>query len=241
MCGRFARRSTQEVLADWFGVEPGPDAEESAAFVPTFNAAPQTMQPVVRLNPDSGQREFAMLRWGLVPSWAKDQKCGFTMINARAEEAAKKPAFRESMKKRRCIVPADAFYEWHRINSKSRQPFAFGLQSGEPYALAALWELWKPKEGERLETFTILTTDPNELMEPVHDRMPVILEPRDYDRWLEPGDSQQLPLDLLRPIPATRMKKWRVSDRIGNVRNNEAGLLDEVREVHEGPAQGTLF
>jgi putative SOS response-associated peptidase YedK len=228
------------VLADWFGVDPGPDAEETQ-FVPTFNAAPQTLQPVVRLNRDSGRREFAMQRWGLVPSWAKDQKCGFTMINARAEDAAQKSAFREAMKKRRCLVPADAFYEWQRMNSKGKQPFAFAMQSGEPYALAGLWERWKPKDGEPLETFTILTTDPNELMEPVHDRMPVIVEPRDYERWLEQGDPQRPPLDLLRPFATEKMKKWRVSARVGNVRNNDVDLLKEVREEREEPAQGSLF
>jgi putative SOS response-associated peptidase YedK len=161
------------------------------------------------------------------------------MINARAEEAAQKPAFREAMKKRRCLIPADAFYEWQRLNAKNRAPFAFAMRNSEPYALAALWEHWCPKDGPPLETFAILTTDPNELMEPVHDRMPVILERRDYDRWLEPGDPQQLPLDLLKPFPAEKMKKWRVSDRVGNVRNNDPTLLEEERDPE--PAQGNLL
>jgi putative SOS response-associated peptidase YedK len=187
MCGRFARKSTQEVLADWFGVE----LEDMPWFAPSYNAAPQSMQPIVRLNRDSGKREFAQLRWGLVPFWAKDAKFGFTTINARAEEVASKPAYRDALKKRRCLVPADAFYEWQRPSSakgnKTKHPFAFALKSGEPYAMAGLWERWQPKEGEALETFTILTTDSNELMEPVHNRMPVVLEQRDYDRWLGPG------------------------------------------------------
>jgi len=118
---------------------------------------------------------------------AKDPKFGYSTINARAEEVATKPAYREALKKRRCLVPADAFYEWRRIDKKTKHPFAFALKSGEPYAMAGLWERWQPKEGEPLETFTILTTDPNELMEPVHNRMPVILAADDYDRWLEPG------------------------------------------------------
>lgn len=237
MCGRFARRSTQEVLADWFGVELESEPEEGeVAFAPTFNAAPQTMQPVVRLNRDTGAREFALLRWGLVPAWAKDEKCGFTMINARAEEAAEKPAFREALRKRRCLVPADAFYEWQRLDPRRRVPYAFAMESGEPYALAGLWERWRAKEGRPLETFTILTTDPNGLMEPVHDRMPVIVERPDYGRWL---DEERAPVELLRPIPAGKMKKWRVSERVGNVRNNEAELLEEVKA--EEPAQGKLF
>src|SRR5580658_7018879 len=221
MCGRFARRSTQEVLADWFGVE----LEDMPWFTPTYNAAPQSAQPVVRLNRDSGRREFAQLRWGLVPFWAKDAKFGYSTINARAEEAAAKPAFREALKKRRCLVPADAFYEWMKPNAKLKTPYAIALTSGEPCALAGLWESWRPPEGPPLETFTILTTDPNEVTEPFHNRMPVILEPKDYDRWLDPGDPSRPPIDLLRPYPADRMHAWPVSDRVGNVRNNDPALL----------------
>jgi putative SOS response-associated peptidase YedK len=204
-------------------------------FSPTYNAAPQSVQPVVRLNRDSGQREFAQMRWGLVPFWAKDPKFGYSTINARAEEVVSKPAYREALKKRRCLVPADAFYEWQRVDKKTRHPFAFALKSSEPYAMAGLWERWRPKEGEPsepLETFTILTTDPNDLMEPVHNRMPVILAAKDYNRWLDSdadnsGDPAQPPLDLLRPFPAEKMVSWPVSDRVGNVRNNDPQLLEE--------------
>lgn len=227
MCGRFARRSTQEVLADWFGVEP----EDMPFFAPTFNAAPQSTQPVVRLNADTGKREFTLMRWGLVPFWAKDQKLGLSTINARAEEAASKPAFREAMKKRRCLIPADAFYEWQRpqpgADLKTRRPFAFALANDEPYAFAGLWERWKPIEGPVLETFTILTTDPNEVAEKVHNRMPVILDPRDYDRWMQPGDPSRPPIDLLRPYAAEKMRLWPVNSRVGNVRNNDPQLLEE--------------
>jgi putative SOS response-associated peptidase YedK len=223
MCGRFARRSTQQVLADWFGV----DLEDMPWFAPDYNVAPQSTQPVVRLNGSTGEREFALMRWGLVPFWAKDAKVGYSTINARAEEVATKPIYREAFKQRRCLIPADAFYEWQKIGAKSRLPFAFALQSGEPYAFAGLWERWKPREGEPLETFTILTTDPNELAEPVHNRMPVILEPRDYQRWMNPGDPARPPVDLLRPFPAEKMRSWTVSDRVGNVRNNDPELLAE--------------
>ncbi|MGA2848429.1 MAG: SOS response-associated peptidase [Terracidiphilus sp.] len=224
MCGRFARRSTQEVLADWFGVE----LEDMPWFAPSFNVAPQSVQPIVRLNRDSGDREFALLRWGLVPFWAKDAKFGYSTINARAEEAASKPAFREALKKRRCLVPADAFYEWMKPNAKLKIPYAIALTSGELCALAGLWESWRPREGPPLETFTILTTDPNEVTEPFHNRMPVILEPRDYDRWLDPGDPARPPVDLLRPFPSEQMRAWPVSDRVGNVRNNDPALLEPV-------------
>lgn len=224
MCGRFARKSTQEVLAEWLGV----DLEEMPWFAPSYNVAPQTAQPVVRLNRDTGKREISLLRWGLVPFWARDAKIGYNTINARAEEAAARPAFREAMKKRRCLVPADAFYEWQRLDPRTKQPFAVALKSGKPFAFAGLWESWRPKAGEPLETFTILTTDANELMEPIHDRMPVILQPKDYDRWLDPGDPARPPVDLLRPYTAEPMLAWPVSQRVGNVRNNDAELLERV-------------
>jgi len=202
-------------------------------FAATYNAAPQSAQPVLRLNRDSGHREFAQLRWGLVPFWANDAKLGYSTIHARAEEVASKPAYREALKKRRCLVPADAFYEWQRIDKKTKRPFAFALKSGEPFAMAGLWDRWQPKEGVALETFTILTTDPNELMEPIHHRMPVILEARDYLRWLDPGDPSQPPIDLLRPFAAEKMAVWPVSDRLGNVRNNDPQLLEEPRAPGE--------
>jgi len=224
MCGRFARRSTQEVLADWFGVE----LEDMPWFAPTFNATPQSTQPVVRLNRDSSGREFALMRWGLVPFWAKDPKFGYSTFNARAEEVPTKPAYREALKKRRCLVPADAFYEWQRLDKKNKQPYAIALKSGEPYAFAGLWETWKPQAGSPLETFTILTTDPNELMQPIHNRMPVILEPQDHERWLDPGDPARPPVDLLRPYPAEKMQAWQVSQRVGNVRNNDTDLLAQA-------------
>jgi putative SOS response-associated peptidase YedK len=222
MCGRFARKSTQEVLADWFGVE----LEDMPWFAPSYNVAPQSFQPVVRLDRDSGKRAISLLRWVLVPFWSKEAKIGYSTINARAEEAASKPALREALKKRRCLVPADLYYEWQRPDPKTKRPFAIALKSGEPRAFAGLWESWRPKDGDPLETFTILTTGPNEIMEPIHNRMPVILEPKDYDRWLDAGDPIRPPVDLLRPYAAERIKAWPVSDRVGNVRNNGPELLD---------------
>jgi putative SOS response-associated peptidase YedK len=128
MCRRFARRSTREVLAEWFGV----DLEDAPPFAPSYNVAPQSVQPVVRLGRDDSKPEFALLRWGLVPFWAKDAKIGYSTINARSEEVASKPAFRDALHKRRCLVPADAFYEWERSDPKNKRPFAFALKSGEP-------------------------------------------------------------------------------------------------------------
>jgi putative SOS response-associated peptidase YedK len=219
------RKSTVETLAGWFDV----GLEGIPFFASSYNIAPQSVQPVVRLNPGSGSREFAMQRWGLVPFWAKDAKLGYSTFNARAEEAARKPAFREALKKRRCLVPVDAFYEWQKIDAKTKQPFAIALKSGDPFAFAGLWESWQPVEGPPLETFTILTTSPNEIMKPIHNRMPVIVEPGDYARWLAPGDLAKPPVELLRPFPTEKMRAWPVSNRVGNVRNNDSELIDRIQ------------
>jgi putative SOS response-associated peptidase YedK len=219
------RKSTTELLAGWFDV----GLEGIPFFASSYNIAPQSVQPMVRLNPGSGNREFVLQRWGLVPFWARDAKLGYSTFNARSEEAARKPAFREALKKRRCLVPADAFYEWQKIDAKTKQPFALALNSGEPFAFAGLWESWQPTQGPPLESFAILTTGPNEIMKPIHNRMPIILEPGDYARWLEPGDPAKPPVDLLRPFPAEKMRAWPVSSRVGNVRNNDPELIDRIQ------------
>ncbi len=237
MCGRFARRSTQVVLADWFGVDP----EDLPWFGPSYNAAPQSVQPVVRLNRDTGAREFALLRWGLIPFWAREPKIAYSTINARAEEVAAKPAFREAFKRRRCLVPADAFYEWQRITARRKLPYAFGLKTGEPYALAGLWERWQPRESAPVESFAIVTTEANELMRPVHDRMPVILDRRDYNRWLDADDPLRLPIDLLRPFAAEKMAAWRVDSRVGNVRNDDPTLLEPLAGGEAASPDGSLL
>jgi putative SOS response-associated peptidase YedK len=184
---------------------------------------------VVRISRDSGERELTLMRWGLVPYWAKDAKVGFSSINAKAETLSTSPAFREAFQRRRCLVPADWFYEWQKIDAKTKQPLAIALKDGALFALAGLWESWKDKAtGLRLETYTIITTDPNELMEPLHNRMPVILAPQDYERWLAPVDPAHLPVDLLRPYPANGMTAWKVSKAVGNVKNNDPSLIASV-------------
>lgn len=221
MCGRYVRRSTKKIIGDWFGVDP----EHMPEFGPGFNIAPQTFQPVVRLSRETGEREIVLMRWGLVPFWSRDARDGAKRINARSESIATNASFREAIKQRRCLVPADLFYEWQKIGTKIKQPFAIGMADESPYAFAGLWEGWKETDGSRLESFTIITTDPNAVLEPLHDRMPVILEPKDYDRWLGPTDANALPLDLLRPFPAERMKTWKANSRVGNVRNDDEQLL----------------
>jgi putative SOS response-associated peptidase YedK len=154
----------------------------------------------VRLNGETGERELTTMRWGLVPYWSKDGKASFSTINAKSETVATSPAFREAWKTRRCLVPVDWFYEWQKLDEKTKQPYAIAMKGDGMFAFAGLWEKWKDKTtGQVLRTYTILTTDPNELMEPIHNRMPVIIPPKDYERWMASTDPAHLPIDLLRP------------------------------------------
>jgi putative SOS response-associated peptidase YedK len=231
VCGRYVRKSTRREIARWF------EAEDTAEWGESYNVAPQTFQPVVRLNRDSGQREIALLRWGLVPYWAKNAQIGLSTINAKAETVATAPAFRDAFKRRRCLVPADAFYEWQKLDAKHKQPFAIALAGGEPYGFAGLWERWRdPGTHDWLETFSIITTDANELVAPLHNRMPVIIERKDYARWLG-GPAYS---DLLRPFPAGQMTAWKVDAAVGNVRNDTAELL-VVADTQQNPQKDAPF
>src|ERR1700728_1314187 len=193
MCGRYVRKSTRREIAAWFGAEDD-DALEWGA---SYNVAPQTFQPVVRLNRDTGMREIVLMRWGLIPYWSQDAQIGYSTIYAKAETVATAAAFREAFNRRRCLVPADAFYEWQKLDPKHKQPFAIALASREPYGLAGVWERWTdPKTSEALETFTIITTEANDVAAPLHNRMPVIIERKDYARWLGGDDPGHPPLDL---------------------------------------------
>jgi putative SOS response-associated peptidase YedK len=193
-------------------------------MTPRFNVAPTQEVGVVRQ--PAGQREFVWMHWGLVPRWAKDPKIGSQMINARAETAADKPAFRDAFKRRRCLVVADGFYEWQKTGGKTKQPYYIHMKDGRPFGFAGLWERW----GE-LESCTILTTSPNDLCAPVHDRMPVILGPADYDRWLDPEVSDPAALaPLLDCYPADEMVAEPVSTHVNRVANNDEKCI-EVRKA----------
>lgn len=198
--------------------------EEFAAmeFKPRYNVAPGQFLAAVRQDAEKPVRHFAKLRWGLVPFWAKDSNIGFKMLNARSETIVEKPAYREAFKSRRCLIPADGFYEW-KTEGKAKQPFNFGMKDDSIFAMAAIWEKWKDPKGGLLETCSILTTTPNPLMEDVHDRMPVILRPEDYDLWLDPGmkKSDDL-LPLLRPFDAKLMRRYAVSTRVNSVKFDDA-------------------
>lgn len=231
MCGRYVSRADKQRIAETFHAGIVPE-DYDPDFVPDYNVAPQTLNPVVRLNSDSGQRELIRMRWGFVPFWAKDTKIAYSTINARAETITTSPVFREAVKRRRCLIPVDAFYEWQKLDAKNKQPYAIALKDDSLFAFAGLWESWKDKTNDRtLETYTIITTAPNELMEQFHDRMPAILPRTDYDRWLAPAEPSHLPVDLLRPYPAEEMKAWKVGKEVGNTRNNSPALL-EPSEKH---------
>jgi putative SOS response-associated peptidase YedK len=167
------------------------------------------------------------LRWGLIPYWCKDPSGGRKPINAKAETLRTLPSFREAYRKRRCIVPVDGFFEWKAIRGqKAKQPFAIAMKDGSPFGIAGLWENWKdPKTGEWIRTFVIITTDANTLVADIHDRMPVILAPSDYARWL--GDEPD-PHDLIRPFPSEAMRMWPISTRVNKPENDDASILDPV-------------
>lgn len=227
MCGRYGRRADKQRIAEWMQAH-NTNVFDETYLAPSYNIAPTDFQPVVRLDRE-GQRELTVMRWGLVPYWAKDSKVGFSTINAKAETIATSPTFREAWKRRRCLVPAEWFYEWKKLDEKNKQPYAIGLKDDSLFAFAGLWETWKDKvTGEALRTYTIITTDPNELMEPIHDRMPVILARKDHERWMAPTDPAHLPVDLLRPYPAEEMKAWKVGKAVGSPKNNDPSLIEPV-------------
>jgi putative SOS response-associated peptidase YedK len=227
MCGRYTRWAAYRELCDYYGIEPV-DEFSDIRLAPSYNIAPQSMQPVVRLDPNTGQRELMVMRWGLVPYWSKTSTVPYKTFNAQATKLTTSGVWREPFKHRRCLVPANAFYEWPVIDGE-KQAHAFGLRNDSLFAFAGLWDHWKDsKTGEVVESFTIVTTDPSEWMAKYHDRMGVILEPKDYQRWLDPGEPTHLPIDLLRPYPEEQLKAWRVSNDVGNWRNNRPELVEPV-------------
>ena len=216
MCGRFTLRAPASAVAEQFGLL------ELAPFEPRFNIAPSQPVLVVRFSPNvvTPHRRFDWLRWGLIPSWADDPAIGNRLINARAETAADKPAFRAAMRRRRCLVVADGFYEWKKAGAQ-KQPYFVHLRDDRPLAFAGLWESWEGADHSAIESCTLLTTDPNEVVRPIHDRMPVILPPKDYSIWLDPAMQRPEQLGpLLIPYPSEAMEAFPVS-RLVNSPTNE--------------------
>jgi putative SOS response-associated peptidase YedK len=226
MCGRFVLMTPGKDLATRFGLEEIIDLE------PHYNIAPTQMVTVIRVDRHTLQRHVVQLKWGLIPSWVKDPSIGNRLINARAESVAEKPAFRSAFRFRRCLVLADAFYQWKK-GTVGKQPYLFRMANGDTFAFAGLWERWAGPEGEIVESCTLITTDPNEIMLPIHDRMPVILKPRDYDLWLDPKVRDlRLLKQLLRPYPSEEMVVQPVSSKV-NKSNYDAPDCVEVIPAEE--------
>jgi putative SOS response-associated peptidase YedK len=202
-------------------VEEHFDASGEEDWSPRYNIAPTQPVPVIRQHPKEPRRVFSLMRWGLIPSWAKDASGAAKMINARSETAHLLPAFRDAVKSRRCLIPADGFYEWSRTG-KVKQPFCFEVCDGELFAFAGLWERWRNPSGDWIRSCSILTTTSNAVTSPVHDRMPVILDKTDYDLWLDPGFADVVALShMLKPYDASGMRSYPVSNRINHVSNDD--------------------
>lgn len=220
MCGRFAQRSDPKKLAKEFKVAEVPDLEDRYNIAPT--------QEILGVLESADGREMKFFKWGLIPSWAKDAAMGARLINARSETVTEKPAFREAFKMRRCIIPADGFYEWQKTEGR-KQPYFFQMKDESPFGFAGLWERWQGATGQAIESCTILTTEANEVLRPVHDRMPVILHPDDYELWLdEDVRKRELLKELLRPYPAEEMKGYPVSTEINSPHNQGATLIERM-------------
>ncbi len=231
MCGRFAQFSRVSTLEGKFGSvvtkrEPSPN----------YNVAPTDAVLVYRLHPTSGQVELVPLRWGLIPYWSRDPEktaARFRMINARAESVAEKPAFKWAFRRRRCLIPADGFYEWKK-DTRPRQPYFIQMRSGEPMALAGLWERWEAADGSRvIESCTVIVTAANSLVAQLHERMPVIIAPEDHDFWMDHTSSKRKEelMALLKPYPPGELEMWPVSRRVNNPDHKEQDLVQPL-QIH---------
>jgi putative SOS response-associated peptidase YedK len=231
--GRYRLSRRKQIIEEYFDSVSG---EED--WNPRFNIAPTQPVPVIRQNPKEPIRELSLMRWGLIPSWSKDSSGAAQMINARSETASVKPAFRDALKFRRCLIPADAFYEWKR-DGKTKQPFCFEINQGQLFAFAGLWDRWNDPNGNWVKTCSILTTTPNAVAESVHDRMPVILDPDGYDLWLDPGMTKvEAVSELLKPSDARIMRCYPVSTRVNRVVNDDEECSRPVDPVQN---QNSLF
>jgi putative SOS response-associated peptidase YedK len=233
MCGRYRLSRRKQILEEHF--ESISNEED---WSPRYNIAPTQPVPIVRQNPKEPVRELSLVRWGLIPSWAKDSSVAAQMINARSETASTKPAFRDPLKFRRCLIPADGFYEWRRTG-KTKQPYCFEINEGALFAFAGIWDRWKDPRGSTVETCSILTTTANAVTSAVHDRMPVILDPDSYDLWLDPGMRDvSVASELLNPYDAPLMRCYPVSTRINHVANDDPECS---RPVALAETQNRLF
>lgn len=221
MCGRFTRTANPKAIEDEFKVTVPPDV----LLKPRYNIAPTQIIPAVLES--AGERIVSELRWGLIPAWAKEAAIGSRLINARSETLSEKPSFRNAFRRRRCLIPASGFYEWQRVEKGAKQPFYFRLKDKDVFGFAGLWEEWLDKEtGEAVATCTIITTMANKVLEPVHDRMPVILQPKDYEQWLDEKENNTDALrQLLAPFPAAEMTSHAVSRAVNSPTSDSPELI----------------
>jgi len=233
MCGRYRLSRRKQLIEEHFDTAAWDDD-----WNPRYNIAPTQPVPIIRQHPKEPVRLLSLMKWGLVPSWAKDTSGAARMINARSETAHTLPAFRDPIRFRRCLIPADAFYEWKRTTT-GKQPFCFEVNEGELFAFAGLWDGWKDASGQWIKSCSILTTTPNAVTTTVDDRMPVILQPSDYDLWLDPGmTNAQVISELLKPFDARLMRSYPVSARVNHVANDDEECSRPVEPVQ---AQNSLF
>lgn len=222
MCGRFTLSLPPEVLMTLFELPYVPPME------PRYNIAPSQPVAAVRIDRDKGERELAMLKWGLVPFWAEDPKIGNRLINARSETAAEKPAFRAAFRQRRCLVAADGFYEWKKQQS-GKQPYYVRLSEGRGFGIAGLWERWENEDGEPIESCTLLTTDANDFLRPIHHRMPVIVPPDHHALWLSPDTTDAGALKrVLQPLPDEALEAYPVSTMVNSPGNDGPELIQPL-------------
>lgn len=223
MCGRFARTSPVEVFAKLFNAAGIEDVK------PSYNVAPTHSLLAARKSPD-GIRELALLHWGLVPFWSTGQDPKYTMINARSDSLASKPAYREPFKRRRCLIAADGFFEWKK-EGKQKRPYFIRLRGGQPFAFAGLWDHWEADDQAPIDSCTIITCDANSLVAHIHDRMPVILPPKAYDTWLDPDAKANELSGLLKPWPDTLTEMWPVGKEVNSPRENTPALITPINSV----------
>jgi len=233
MCGRYRLSRRKQIIEEQFDCDPWEDDWE-----PRYNIAPTQPVPVIRQHPNEPSRQISLMRWGLIPNWARNASIASSTINAKSETAATKPAFRDPFRFRRCLIPADGFYEWKR-GGVSKQPYCFEVNDGELFAFAGLWDGWKDPSGKWVKTCTILTTTPNAVTSTVHDRMPVILDPNSYDLWLDPAMlNVEAISELAKPFDARMMRCYPVSTRVNHVVNDDEECS---RPVELAQSQDRLF
>jgi putative SOS response-associated peptidase YedK len=224
MCGRFTLTATVEQLIDRFDIEYFLEQED---FQPSYNIAPS--QSVLAVINNGRHNKMGFLRWGLIPPFAKDMSIGHKMINARSETLLEKPSFRTAYKKKRCLIIADSFYEWKRLDDKKKIPMRIKLKSEELFAMAGLWENWKSPEGKSIFSCTVITTSPNNLVGDIHDRMPVILRPEDEKIWLDPSINDTDRLEkLMVPLDEDLMEVYEVSSLVNSPKNNSIELIQRI-------------